>query len=1242
VTTKTKGKTATVTGDSTKGNTPGSPVSQQVGAVVEGAGMGMSSASDKEDGTGKKEGKLESDPISVATGAVEESIAFIDLPGPIPVAFACKYSSLQAGTGTPLGLNGWTHTYHQWIEKKDELWVHVGEGGSQVHYQTNDGENSVFHRATQSQLTCRKNGTFEIYSFQTRTTHWFAPLEADAGQAMLVGISDSWGNRIELKYENGNLIRITDAVGRELCFEYNKDQLLKQVYVLVDQKRYRNTRFDYKEGDLVSVTSPRGITTQFVYDLKRRMCEKIYANDLRFWYLYDPDHGRCSKVWGTGGLHYVEFIYDFDEQTTVAHGGPQPRLYRWDANGRIVAEETLDGSFKACFTYDEDGKLIEETNASGAGLSYEYNEWGNRTKVCDLAGNETITEYNGPWPCAINFPNGQRQSLIYDDRGNLIEVTYPGGMRFHFTYDRRGNMLAVDGLDGRIQTFEYDHHLNRHRELNAQGAAVTYHHNDLGEPISRTDELGQIEKLVYDEGGSIVSCTYPDGSTATFECDIFGNVTSFTDPLGLVTRQEYSGTGVLTKQVDPDGQTWQLFYDKRERLLEIRNPKSERHSFVYNRFGRIIQEKMFDGSHINYDYDHANRVRRIEFSDGKWLAYKYDPLGYIIEEKSPDGQVLFKRNTLGQILVAQFVEDRFSHNIEYDYDELGRVIKETTQGKEVTFTYDRHGRRATRTLANQQTTTYSYDLCHRPSAVQHGEEKVSFLLDALGQERERVFERSGITIFSTFNASGNLHARSLTYPSPATTPATPLTSRTWNYDAVDQVVRVQDMLWGTKNYRYDSVGNVVEMTGDRDALAFAYNPADCLQSILKATSPSPTWRIRQGSVLAGDGEYEYEYDDNHRRTVRTNESTKQSTKYQWDARQQLRRIHKEDGTVLTFYYDAYGRRVRKEVTPPTTFPLATNSSAPTASAYTVDFWWDGARLVWENDSRNGERTFIHVPYSDEIIFHVQKQASLIYVSDHMGIVKELIHPQHGIVWSGDHSPWGDTLHEHYQEIAGQQFAPPFRLQGHYLDEETSLFCTLFRYFEPKTGRWLSSDPMGLPGGLNLFGFDGCPLWNVDPLGLAGSPPTNTTNSDGSVSSGHYQWLRSRTPTDAIRDNCNPGTGPRTCPIYGCSVNRLEADHVVPMHEICQQPGFGRLTPAQQLAILNDDNNFVGLGKSANGSKQAKSVNGWIDAGGHKRLGRVPAKGEQLLRQKDKKARAALKKAIAKALADNGLESPTTL
>jgi RHS repeat-associated protein len=58
--------------------------------------------------------------------------------------------------------------------------------------------------------------------------------------------------------------------------------------------------------------------------------------------------------------------------------------------------------------------------------------------------------------------------------------------------------------------------------------------------------------------------------------------------------------------------------------------------------------------------------------------------------------------------------------------------------------------------------------------------------------------------------------------------------------------------------------------------------------------------------------------------------------------------------------------------------------------------------------------------------------------------------------------------------------------GYYTDSETGLQILTFRYYDAALGRFLTRDPIGFEGGVNLYGYvNNNPLNNVDPLGLDG-------------------------------------------------------------------------------------------------------------------------------------------------------------
>jgi RHS repeat-associated protein len=66
------------------------------------------------------------------------------------------------------------------------------------------------------------------------------------------------------------------------------------------------------------------------------------------------------------------------------------------------------------------------------------------------------------------------------------------------------------------------------------------------------------------------------------------------------------------------------------------------------------------------------------------------------------------------------------------------------------------------------------------------------------------------------------------------------------------------------------------------------------------------------------------------------------------------------------------------------------------------------------------------------------------------------------------------------------FVYNLRMPGQVYDQETGLFYNYYRDYDPATGRYGESDPIGLEGGINTYGYgDQNPASLVDPFGLTG-------------------------------------------------------------------------------------------------------------------------------------------------------------
>jgi hypothetical protein len=151
-------------------------------------------------------------------------------------------------------------------------------------------------------------------------------------------------------------------------------------------------------------------------------------------------------------------------------------------------------------------------------------------------------------------------------------------------------------------------------------------------------------------------------------------------------------------------------------------------------------------------------------------------------------------------------------------------------------------------------------------------------------------------------------------------------------------------------------------------------------------------------------------------------------------------------------------------------------------------------------------------------------------------------------------------------------------------------------------------------------IDSLPCLTVAPMGKGPGLAKPLTMP---CSRAEYDKLRKKTPSQAIRDKINEPDVKKD-PVYGFDVTKFEADHIVPMNEIVDMPGFDKLTEAQKIEVLNLEDNFMGLSKRSNASKQDKT---WTEWQGHKELGPIPPEVRREMIRREGEARRALQRAI---------------
>ncbi|MEM8562244.1 MAG: RHS repeat-associated core domain-containing protein [Pseudomonadota bacterium] len=95
---------------------------------------------------------------------------------------------------------------------------------------------------------------------------------------------------------------------------------------------------------------------------------------------------------------------------------------------------------------------------------------------------------------------------------------------------------------------------------------------------------------------------------------------------------------------------------------------------------------------------------------------------------------------------------------------------------------------------------------------------------------------------------------------------------------------------------------------------------------------------------------------------------------------------------------------------------------------------------------------------------VNAEAKLYFVhNDHLGTPVAVTDENQDVVWEVQKLPFGET------QVSGS-IRFDARFPGQLFDEETTYHYNYFRDFDPRLGRYIQSDPIGLAGGLNTYAY----------------------------------------------------------------------------------------------------------------------------------------------------------------------------
>jgi RHS repeat-associated protein len=453
-----------------------------------------------------------------------------------------------------------------------------------------------------------------------------------------------------------------------------------------------------------------------------------------------------------------------------------------------------------------------------------------------------------------------------------------------------------------------------------------------------------------------------------------------------------------------------------------RGERPQRHTeFERDPIGRLLGKLNADARQ-DYTYDDADRlltIERLPTANGKKLGvsaekldFSYDPLGRLIKETTPQG------------------------TLSYDYDPLSNLTTLTLPtGQHLNHLYYGSGHLHQLNLDGQLISDMERDDLHREVYRTQGTLTSCFGYDAMG--------RKSWQFASTLPADKLSHVLGSETPQLLVEHAYNPIHRRYQYDPAGELIRTLDKLRGEIKYGYEANGQLHSRDTGKlvDSEEFRYDAAaNRLNFNTSQFDHVKDNRIKQWR----DQEYSYDPWGNliEKRIGLTTLQT-----FSYDCENRLVKaetlVNSKLESIGTYRYDSLGRRVGK-------------TSVKGGKTEHKNFLWQGLRMLRE-EQPGQSNLYIYEPGSYAPLARVdqsegEEQKLYYFHTDQIGTPLEMTDREGRIVWQATYKAWGSI-----ETLAVNEVEQNLRFQGQYFDDETGLHYNMFRYYDPEVGRFVHLD-----------------------------------------------------------------------------------------------------------------------------------------------------------------------------------------
>lgn len=894
---------------------------------------------------------------------------------------------------------------------------------------------------------------------------------------------------------NNNVLSRVDEEGRTATYTYNSSNQLLTMTEAAGTNLARTTTYRYLSTTVdlptqisrPSVRSGSSNIVSITYNAQKNPATITQSG-------YTPSGAAVSKS-VTYTYNNLGQVISIDEARTDVSDITRFAYYEcvtgW-ACGRLQSTTNAAGHVTYFNAYDANGRLLESTDPNGLKTFYTY----------DLRGRVTSVTRSAPL-------GGTQTSLYtYDRAGNLIRSVASDGVTLTYTYDAANYLRTVTDNAGNLVSYRYDQKGNRIQDAmsDSDGTLAKYIERtyDAVNRVTAINRAGAITRLIWDRVDNLVTETSPRDHNTVQNYDVLNRQVRTTYTNGSVVTYGYDSNSFLTQVVSPNNAVTQYLNDDLGNRLRETSADRGTLDYTFDNAGNIRSVTDVRGVTVAYTYDAINRVTRVDYpGTAEDITYGYDTcsygLGRLCTVQDASGSTAFGYDAFGNVLQVQRTELGTTHTTEYTYDAANRIASITYPGgRVVMYQRDSVGRIIAVTAPiNGQMTYVVSGRTYRSDGL------VKSQLFANGVNEVRDHNSRGLLLNQFI---GNLDTWVYGYDANDNLmdlQTIPKVNR-YGYDVRDRLTTdgfITEI--GTPLVRYDNNGNrTSDITG-----FYTYTTS----TNRMASSPEGSVTLDAAGNTTNIGTRGFTYNNaGQLAESRLNGSVLAS--YVYNFRSLRSRKAGNTGTIV-YHYDLQGRLLAE--------------TQPNGTLVRAYIWADDHPIAQiDRNSSNGQETALYL--------HV----------DHQGTPRVASDVNQRVVWRWQGSAFGAIDVNQDPDGDGVATVVNLRYPGQYADAESGLFYNWNRYYDPRTGRYITSDPIGLRGGLNTYAYVASnPLRYVDPRGLQSSAvpipgvrpiPIPGIPSWAKNPVGFCIWaLVYSKPvgegSDIVPESCS-GDGSKTCPV----------------------------------------------------------------------------------------------------------------